>query len=785
MTLRARLFLIAGISAAWSVAVPAAAAAQVLLNADTTAIVGPPPPIAPAVVSRDVEGRVTMRAIRIDQPLQLDGYLEETTYRGTASVSGFVQQEPQEGEAATEQTEVWVLFDDQNLYVSARMWDSHPERIVANEMRRDNRNIGQNDSFSVALDTFYDRRSGFYFQTNSIGGIREALIADERSANNFDWNTVWDARSRLFDRGWTTEMVIPFKSLRYHQSREQIWSINFRRTVRWKNETSFLTPVPASYGPAGGTRFSVAATLVGVEVPATSRNLELKPYAISQLVTNRDAVPPLSNDLDGNFGFDAKYGLTRSLILDVSYNTDFAQVEEDEQQVNLTRFSQFFPERREFFLEGQGIFEFASVRTRGGGGGGGGSGGGGGGGGGGEGANQGAPNETPLLFFSRRIGLQDGETMPIDAGGRLTGRVGKYSVGLLTMQTDETRAAGAPATNFSVVRVKRDVLRRSSMGVIATRRSPGIGAADSNLAAGIDASFGFFENLNLGGYYARTRTAGREGDEGSYRGQFEYAGDRYGLQYELLKVGEDFNPEIGFMRRENFRRNYGQLRFSPRPQRLRGVRKLYYEGSIDYIVNNDDGRLQSRIAQGTFRADLDNGDVVEASYNRNYEAFAVPFEIAEDIFVPPGGYGFHEVDALYRLGTQRRFAGDLRLIRGQFYTGLRTEASYTGRVELTPRLSLEPRVSITSADLREGSFVTRLVTSRASYTLTPRMFASALVQYSTSTNSVSSNVRFRWEYQPGSDLFVVYTEGRETQRVARSSLQHRGFVVKLTRLWRF
>jgi hypothetical protein len=334
----------------------------------TTALAGPPPPEPPAVVARDGEGRVTMRAIRIAQPLQLDGRLDENVYQTTPAVSGFVQQEPDEGEPATEATDVWVLFDDENLYISARMWDSQPERIVANEMRRDNRNIGQNDSFSVAIDTFYDRRSGFYFQTNSLGGIREALITDERSSNNFDWNTVWDTRSRMFDRGWTTEMAIPFKSLRYREGAdEQIWSINFRRTVRWKNETSFLTPVPASYGPAGGTRFSVAATLVGVEVPARSRNLEVKPYAISELVTNRTVVPPVANDLGGDVGFDAKYGLTRSLIVDFTYNTDFAQVEEDEQQVNPTRFTQFFPERRDFFLEGQGIFEFANVRTRGGG----------------------------------------------------------------------------------------------------------------------------------------------------------------------------------------------------------------------------------------------------------------------------------------------------------------------------------------------------------------------------------------------------------------------------------
>ncbi|MFN7981941.1 MAG: DUF5916 domain-containing protein [Vicinamibacterales bacterium] len=303
--------------------------------------------------------------MRIDKPLVLDGRLDDEVYARVKPVNGFIQQEPHEGQPATEDTDFWVFYDDNNLYLAGRMWDSQPERIQANELRRDNRNIGQNDSFSVSLDTFYDRRSGYYFQTNSIGGVRDAIVADERVGNNFDWNTVWDTRSARFDGGWTSEMVIPFKSLRYKQTRDQVWSVNVRRVVRWKNETSYLSPVPASYGGPGATRFNVAATLVGIQVPTRSSNLEVKPYVIGGLTTNNLATPVVSNDPHGDFGVDAKYGITRSLTFDFTYNTDFAQVEEDEQQVNLTRFSQFFPERRDFFLEGQGLFEFASVRTRG------------------------------------------------------------------------------------------------------------------------------------------------------------------------------------------------------------------------------------------------------------------------------------------------------------------------------------------------------------------------------------------------------------------------------------
>ncbi len=767
----ARMLLLASLCFAGFSFIPSTAFSQAPASPATPAgINGPPAPVPPAMSVRDEQGRITMRAVRIDKPLTLDGRLDEDIYRRTDPVNGFIQQEPHEGEKTTEDTDFWVFYDDNNLYLAGRMWDSHPESLQANEMRRDNRSIGQNDSFSVSLDTFYDRRSGYYFQTNSLGAIRDALVADERSGNNYDWNTVWDTRSAHFDQGWTSEMVIPFKSLRYRQGGEQVWSVNVRRIVRWKNETSYLSPVPASYGPMGATRFNVAATLVGIEVPSASRNLELKPYAISELLTNKVAATPYANDLKGDFGVDAKYGITRSLTLDFTYNTDFAQVEEDEQQVNLTRFSQFFPERRDFFLEGQGLFQFASVGARGGGEGGGGG---------------GAPNETPLLFFSRRIGLQNGVPTPITAGGRLTGRLGGFSVGLLDIQTADDTLAKAESTNFSVVRLKRDILRRSSIGVIATNRSVGTSGTGSNQATGVDANFGFYENLNISGYFAGTQSDGRDGDSQSYRAQFDYNADRYGLNYELLKVGEDFNPEIGFLRRENFRRHYGQLRFSPRPRGIRAIRKLYYEANLDYIVNNTDGQIQSRLAQGTIKADLQSGDQVELNYNRNYEALTNPFEISKGVTLAPGGYGFNYVDALYRLGPQRRVAGDVRVIRGNFYSGTRTQVSYSGRVELTPRLSLEPRVSVSSAKLPEGDFVTKLLANRATFTLTPRVFASGLVQYNSSTNAFSMNVRLRWEYRPGSDLFAVFSEGRDTTPNAREPLQNRGFVVKYTRLFRF
>ncbi|MEE2638178.1 MAG: DUF5916 domain-containing protein [Acidobacteriota bacterium] len=334
----------------------------------TGVIDGPPPPIAPLTISRDAEGRATVRAVQLETPLRLDGTLDEGIYESVQPFSGFVQQQPDEGAPATEQTDVWVFFDTRNVYVAGRIWDSAPEsRWIANEMQRDSFQLIQNEGFSVVLDTFYDRRNGVVFSVNPIGGFMDQQITDEGQPN-MDWNPVWDARTGRFPGGWTVEMEIPFKSLRFPAGELQVWGLQVGRRIRWKNEWAYLTPVPISAGP-GTFRISVAATLTGIEVPRGNRTFEIKPYAIGSLATDLNASPQISNQGDGAFGVDAKYGVTQNLVADLTYNTDFAQVEVDEQQVNLTRFSLFFPEKREFFLEGRGIFDFGTGARFGGGGG--------------------------------------------------------------------------------------------------------------------------------------------------------------------------------------------------------------------------------------------------------------------------------------------------------------------------------------------------------------------------------------------------------------------------------
>ena len=722
----------------------------------------PPSPIAPAVITRDEKGGATIRAVRIDRPLEIDGQLDEEVYRIVPGAGEFIMNEPREGEQATAQTDIWVLFDSENLYIAARCWDDHPERWVVTELRHDNSNIIDNENLSVALDTFHDRRNGFMFQTNPLGALREQAFTDEVNINS-NWNTVWQVKSGRFEGGWTVEMVIPFKSLRYRGSGPQVWGINFRRMVKWKNETSFLTRVPRAYGHNGLFRVSAAGTLVGLETPVQSMNLELKGYAVSSLTTDHAAANPFSNRFSRNAGFDFKYGLTRSLIADATVNTDFAQVEEDLQQINLTRFSLQFPEKRDFFLEGQGMFNFGGTR-----------------GGGGTG------NDVPILFFSRRIGLSQGQSVPVVAGGRLTGTVGKFGIGALNIQTDDKISAGAAATNFSVVRVKRDILRRSNIGVLATRRAPAANQSASNAVFGADANFAFFRSLSINGYYARTSTAGARGDQSSYRGRFDYAGDRYGLQLEHLLVGDDFIPDIGFLRRSDFRRSTVGARFSPRPRSSRLIRRFNWEAGYDYITDSRSTRVENRQISGIFQIDFESSDQWTLDYTRDFEFLPRAFQIAPAVTLPIGGYDYDTVRMSYELGQQRRVSGRLSVATGTFYDGHKKEASLTsGRIALSARLSIEPGVTMNWVDLPYGNFTNRLMIARGVYTPSPRTLIGSLVQYNVSDHSVSSSVRLRWEYVPGSEFFVVYSDGRNTLEAPVPGLVNRSVAIKATRLLRF
>jgi hypothetical protein len=753
---------------------PAGAAGQtpedMQASSSVIRIDGPPAPVAPAVISRDDDGNATVRAIRLSEPIRLDGQLDEAVYRDTPPIDSFLQSLPGDGDPATEKTEAWITFDADAVYVSARVWDSAPpDQWVANEMRRDTQQLRNNDTFSVALDTYYDRRNSFFFYTNPLGARADNQVTNDGSTN-IDWNPIWDVRTGRFEGGWTVEMEIPFKSLRYRPGSEQIWGIQLRRAIRRKNEWAHLNRVPRSVvangsGSSAILRPSLYGTLVGLETPDAGRNLEVKPYAISGLETDRAATPPISNDRRSDAGVDVKLGLSENLTADFTVNTDFAQVEADEQQVNLTRFELSFPEKREFFLEGRGVYQFASSGPGGGGGGGG---------------------NTPEIFFSRRIGLEAGELVPIRFGGRLTGKLGSFDVGAMGIRTAEMDAIGLEATTFTVLRLRRDIFQRSNVGVLFAGRSSSRAHEGSNETYGVDGTFGFGSDLNLNGYYAETRTPGLDGGDQSYRGGFSYNGDRFGASAVFLRVGRNFNPEVGFLRRRAFREATGSLRFNHRPQSLAGVRRLGAQSSIDYVENDTTRLVESRETQAQVQVELESSDVIDVTFLDTYEFLDANFRIADGVILPPGRYSFRDVTVGLNLGLQRWFSGGLSFQRGGFYSGDKTTVGLrTGRINVSDRLSLEPTLSFNWVDLPQGSFRSDLAVTRVNYAFTPRMFFGGLVQYNSGSDSFTTNLRLRWEYRPGSELFIVYTEARDTDVLDRwSELANRGFTIKLNYLLR-
>jgi hypothetical protein len=727
---------------------------------------GPSPPVFPDVVRRDEEGRAAILAVRVTQPMRIDGLLDEALYRAVAPISDFIQMEPLYGEPATERTDTWIAYDDDHVYVSFRNWDSEMDQLIATEMRRDSTNTWQgNDIISFIFDTYFDRRNALAFTINPLGGRSDGQLVNERQYS-LDWNPIWDVKTGRFDGGWTIETAIPFKSIRYGSGATQTWGFNAMRVKRAKNEISTLSRVPPARGQQGFQQPSFAAMLVGIEAPPGGRSLDLKPYVTSNVTTDRVDRPLDPTTTKGDFGLDAKYAITQNLTADFTYNTDFAQVEADEQQVNLTRFSLFFPEKREFFLENSGTFGFGGVAVNS--------------------FSGGGGSSAPVLFYSRRIGLNANRQIPLDAGGRMTGRMGRYTIGLLNIQTDEEPQSGTRATNFTVVRLKRDVLRRSSVGVLFTNRSVNVENRGANRAYGLDGNFNFFENLQLNTYWARTDSDGArpDRDDTSYRAQLDYQGDRYAVQLERLGVGEHFNPEVGFVGRDDMVRDFAQARFSPRPNGPSGIRKFIYQASMEYIENGA-GRLESRERQAEFALEFQNADRVAGYYTNSFEYFATPSAIGT-VLLPVGDYRFDTFRLQYSMGQQRSPSVNLSAEFGTFYNGRKTSFSaQRGRINISNQFSLEPVYSINRVRLVEGRFTQHLAGSRITFTMTPLMFASALVQYNSSANAVSTNARLRWEYRPGSELFVVYNEERDTLARRFPGLTNRAFIVKVNRLFRF
>ena len=706
----------------------------------------------------------SLQAVRLDPgaELHIDGRLDEPAWGKAAPATGLRQREPQEGEPATETTEVRVLFDDRNLYVGVLARDADPAGIVARIRQRDKlmEPGGYDDSYlfagddavAILLDPFRDRRNAVVFATNPNGAEFDALITDESGAFNADWRTVWTVRAQRGPEGWSAELAIPFRSLRYPSaSGPEGWGFNVWRVVRRTNEETLWTAWSRSGG--GFRRVSQAGRLDGLSgLPRSGLNLEVKPYGLAGLDQE-----PGDSDLDtrgrADAGFDAKWEARPGLVLDATVNPDFAQVEADDEQVNLTRFDLFFPEKREFFLENAGIFDLGWRGF----------------------------DETPpfLLFFSRRIGIAgEGEAeIPVRGGVRLSGRAGRQTVGFLDMLTGP--GLGQPGENFGVLRVKRDLGESSYLGAMVTDRRH---ADAGNTAGGVDGSFWVTPSLNLQGFAAYTWTSGAGGDDAAWRVGANYDTDRVGLVAQHLMVGPEADAQMGFVTRRDIRRTDASARYTLRPSFL-GLRRidLYMEGQ--HIVRTD-GAEQDEGLGPVVNVEWNSGDSVGGFYYAGSTRLDEAFDLGDRVPVPAGDYDVRHWSFSASSSISRPLQATAEANLQDIYGG--RLVSIGGTLRAAPGSHLNVAVGLTHdrVDLPGGRFTARVSSVRVAYAFTTRLLVSALVQHNSLDRTLLTNLRLNFIHRPGSDLFIVFDEERGDGTTLRH-VARRGLAVKLTWLARF
>jgi len=683
----------------------------------------------------------TMRAVRVDQPITLDGRLDEPDWKLAEPATNFIQRLPHSGEPATERTEVRLIYDEVNLYVGVYCFDSAGENgITIKDIKYDFWTL-DSDGFQVVIDTFDDDLNSFLFGTNPGAGKFDMQIGADGAAGNTSWNGIWHVATSIDEQGWQVEMIVPFKTLRFANKPTQIWGVNFERRVRRKFEDSYWSPLPAAFRLG---RVSLAGRLEGIEGIHPGRNLYVKPYGLA-------AVQRLEGDdvdVKPEVGFDVKYAVGTQSTLDLTVNTDFSQVEADEQQINLTRFNLFFPEKREFFLENAAIFGFGRSRVGG--------------------------FRTDLIpFFTRRIGLSnDRRLVPILGGARLSGRSGRNSFGLLTMQADDIEDVNS--TNFSVIRFRRDLLQKSDVGALFVNKDVSDGGY--NRTYGADANFRLFRYLELSSFVLKTDSPDRQGRDAAANAEVAWRDNLFDLEARHLNIQENFNPEVGFVQRGAMKQSSGIFTLTPRPrERIPWVRYLGPSVSIDYITDQKNV-LETRRLQSSFNVVFHNGTEIAVGRRSNFERLTEPFKIRNAQEIAPGDYGFGEWYSSFLSDKSRILVGQAAVTSGDFWDGTRN--SYALGLDLQPgyHFSAGAVVNHNDVDLPSGAFTTNLVAAKIRYLFNTRMFLNSLIQYNSDTREVLSNIRFHFIYKPLSDFYLVYNE----RRTSTGEVADRAIIAKLT-----
>ena len=711
-------------------------------------------------IDPDRSPRPSLEARRTTSSITLDGLLDDEAWALADSTKGvFYQSVPNQGAPSAERTVVRVLYDDTHFYVGAIMYDSRPEALVSAGLEQDFA-TQDSDIFGFALDTYLDRQNAFLFAVNPAGALFDAQAFNDQQSVNRAWEGEVEVSTSVNESGWVAEIAVPMTTLRFREADGgQSWGINFSRRIRRISEDSNWAPLTRQFRIY---KMSRAGTLTSLEGLEQGRNLWVKPFVNGVRTDGLRAESP-GEKIKG--GLDLKWGITPQLTLDVTALTDFSQVEVDEQQINLTRFSLFFPEKRDFFLENDGIFSFQDARVRN--------------------FRTGSSPRNFKLFHSRRIGLSGSRTpVPIAGGARLTGRVGSYAIGLLNMQTRDDPAH--PGENFSVVRLRKNVLGSSDIGVMFVNRE-GTGAS---LGDAYNRTLGADANLRLAGgrmlvnsYLAVTDEPDATGDRTTGAVEIAWRDPVWAASVLLKTVGDDFNPGVGFVRRRGVRQGFVSVGAHPQPS-MRYVRE--FNPYVDVNVFSDLAwALESREIKPGLGVSFPDSGVLTVEYSASYERLAEATPIA-GVAVPAGEYGFGAFTASYKSNLGRKLGGTVSVTRGDFFDGDRT--SVTGGITLRPsaHFFLDATAQRNHLTLAGRTFDANLFRGRVRYAYDRRTFLSAFVQYNESTDELRTNIRFNLIHAPLSDLFLVYSERRDRNpEPGESALVDRGITLKVTKLLAF
>ena len=689
-----------------------------------------------SVADLDGAPRPAAVAARATGPIAVDGVLDDDAWGAAHVIDRFIQQKPNPGMPATERTEVRILYDDQHLYIGAEMYDSDPSSLVIPTLQRDP-NTRDGDALGFTLDTFLDGQSSFAYFVNPGGAVRDVQTSDDGRVSNAAWESAHELRTRIHDEGWTVEMAIPWSTLRFDGSREeQVWGLNLLRRIRSKNEDATWAPMDRRWQLYVMSR---AGTLTGLDGVEPGRNLSVKPFVVG---TRPSGSLQAGADPEFDVGGDLKYGLTPGMTLDLTVNTDFSQVEVDQQQVNLTRFSLFFPEKREFFLENAGVFQFGDQGQYA--------------------QRNGATNRDFTLFHSRRIGLTpSGAPLPILAGGRVSGTAGPLSVGVLNMQTRSE--GGFPAENFSVARLRGAPLPGVTTGGIFVNRTATSGSSTASRSWGVDLNV-----EGLGNYFlVQSYLAGTDGtaEDGTplasgLAGRISAAWRDPFWEIETLyrHFDDDFDPDVGFVRRRGIRHGYGTIGIRPSVD-VGPLQQLNPYVEAHYFANLD-GVLETRELRGGLDVDFTDGATASASFTDRFERVPEAFSV-RGATVQPGAYSFTEARASYTASRARAISGQVNVGGGGYFGGdiLSVGGSVLGR--LGYRALLDLSVEHNRIDLPGQARVTAdIYGAKLDLFFSTRLLTSAFVQYNEATDEVITNARLNWIHAPLSDVYLVLTERR-------------------------